>query len=145
MTAGNVLVLVLLRKKMGYPLNSCFNVFLLLVLGSRGFSSPILQELRLSLANPYSSYSILEPEGKGTYAFGYDIDDPETGNTQFRDEERKPDGSVSGKYGWVSADNTVFIVNYIADEHGYRANIESAPIYKARKIQSFFKRGQGSS
>ncbi|XP_066156409.1 uncharacterized protein [Euwallacea fornicatus] len=145
MTAGNVLVLVLIETKMGHPRISCFNVFLLLVLGSRGFSSPILEELRLSSANPFSSYNILEPEGKGTYAFGYDVDDPETGNMQFRDEERKPDGSVNGKYGWVSADNTVFIVNYIADEHGYRTSIESVPMYKAREVQSLFKRGRGSS
>jgi Insect cuticle protein len=58
--------------------------------------------------------------GPGTYAFGYDIDDAQTGNTQFREEERLPNGTVIGKYGYVEPDGNIHVVNYIADERGYR-------------------------
>lgn len=58
--------------------------------------------------------------GKGTYSFGYDIDDPSTENKQFKDEERKSDGTVTGKYGWVADDGLVYIVSYVADQFGYR-------------------------
>lgn len=58
--------------------------------------------------------------GRGTYAFGYDIDDPSTRNKQFKDEERKSDGTVTGKYGWVGDNGLVYIVSYVADQFGYR-------------------------
>ncbi|KAH1013875.1 hypothetical protein HUJ04_002802 [Dendroctonus ponderosae] len=94
---------------------------------------PALKEPRLSLADVATSYNIREPEGPDTYAFGYDINDPDTENVQFRDEERKPDGSVVGKYGWLGMDGTAYIVNYVADSRGYRASVDTVQNYLMRR------------
>ena len=48
------------------------------------------------------------------------MEDPKHGNIQFRQEERHPNGTVTGSYGVVEADGNVKVVHYIADEHGYR-------------------------
>ncbi|CAG9771546.1 unnamed protein product [Ceutorhynchus assimilis] len=93
---------------------------------------PQVQELRLSLADVATSYSNYEPEGPGTYAFGYELDNPETQNVQFRDEERKADGTVTGKYGWVAEDGTAYVVTYVADSRGYRANVENIPSWRLK-------------
>lgn len=82
-------------------------------------STPIVRRPRLSLVD-WTNYFDQEPQGPGTYAFGYDIEDPETNNIQFRDEERLPNGTVIGSYGYVKPDGDIFVVRYVADEKGYR-------------------------
>ena len=63
---------------------------------------------------------LLFSQGPGTYVFGYDVEDPENGNMQFRQEERLPNGTVTGSYGVVEPDGNVRLVRYIADSMGYR-------------------------
>ncbi|KAJ8918327.1 hypothetical protein NQ315_008020 [Exocentrus adspersus] len=89
-------------------------------------SVPLRRKPRMSLAD-WTNYNSFEPEGPGTYGFGYDIEDPEKDNIQFRDEERHPNGTVRGSYGYLRPDGVVHIVHYTADRAGFRANIESYP------------------
>lgn len=56
----------------------------------------------------------------GAYSFNYDISDDRTGNSQYRTEERFPNGTVSGAYGYVDAFGAPQRFRYIADQAGYR-------------------------
>ncbi|KAL7050657.1 hypothetical protein ACKWTF_004165 [Chironomus riparius] len=73
----------------------------------------------------YPYYNIMAPDGPGTYAFGYEIEDAPTGNVQFRDEQRHKNGSVTGSYGVLLPNNVLHITRYIADHLGYRASSET--------------------
>lgn len=59
-------------------------------------------------------------KGPGTYAFGYEIEDSQTGNIQFRDEEKLRNGTIKGSYGVLAPDDTIRLTRYIADHLGYR-------------------------
>ncbi|UXI22089.1 LIM domain protein [Sarcoptes scabiei] len=58
----------------------------------------------------------------GNYAFGYN-EDHATGGT-FRRETGSP-GLAHGSYGLRTIDGRVRVVNYVADGHGFRANIQT--------------------
>ncbi|KAJ2938284.1 hypothetical protein O0L34_g17633 [Tuta absoluta] len=76
---------------------------------------------RLSLNEPTPYYFNNNIDGHpGTYSFGYDVKDPSSGNNQFRTEERYPNGTVVGSYGYVDAWGKPQRYRYIADAKGYR-------------------------
>ncbi|XP_050072762.1 uncharacterized protein LOC126560857 [Anopheles maculipalpis] len=82
---------------------------------------PVTQRVQ-SLESPM--YNFIDPYGPGTYAFGYEIEDPASGNVQFRDEEKLKNGTVRGSYGYMQPDGSVIITSFVADEGGYRAKTE---------------------
>ncbi|XP_016987756.1 uncharacterized protein LOC108050547 [Drosophila rhopaloa] len=76
-----------------------------------------------------SNYFLHEPYGPNTYAFGYEVDDPQTQNSQFREEKRFVNGIIQGSYGYARPDGRIEVTKYKADEDGgYSAQIE---IFKA--------------
>ncbi|KAI4464350.1 structural contituent of cuticle [Holotrichia oblita] len=89
---------------------------------------------RLSEAE-WNNYNYKNPTGPGTYAFGYEVQDTQTSNVQYRNEEKHSNGSVTGNYGYLLPDGKVQRVNYIADEHGYRASVKILPRGNLKPIQ----------
>ncbi|CAH2075439.1 unnamed protein product, partial [Iphiclides podalirius] len=76
---------------------------------------------RLSLAEPSPNYYFDHVQGyPGTYTFGYDVTDPGTGNVQYRKEERFPNGTVMGTYGYLDPFGRIRRYKYVANEDGYR-------------------------
>ncbi|KAK9744663.1 Insect cuticle protein [Popillia japonica] len=89
---------------------------------------------RLSEAE-WNNYHYKDPTGPGTYAFGYEVQDTQTSNVQYRNEEKHPNGSVTGNYGLLLPDGNVQTVNYIADQDGYRASVKILPRGNLKPIQ----------
>lgn len=92
----------------------------LLFLSTSVHSYPSSRQPRDSIVLDYSNYNAFQPQGAGSYSFGYEIEDPEYHNVQYRDEERQPNGTVTGSYGWVKPDGNIIMIKYIADDKGYR-------------------------
>lgn len=62
-------------------------------------------------------------DDQGNYQFGYKVIDQE--GEHFRREGTDSNGAVIGSYGLTEADGRHRIVDYIADEHGFRANVRT--------------------
>lgn len=58
------------------------------------------------------------------YSFGYSINDG-YGNEQSREEKSDANGHKRGSYGYTDAYGIYRKVDYIADEHGFRASIST--------------------
>ncbi|CAH0557216.1 unnamed protein product [Brassicogethes aeneus] len=110
-------------------------IFLIIIAAcyTKILSAPLSSNPRLSLAD-WNNYNLHEPNGPGTYAFGFDIEDPDTGNAQFRNEEKHANGSVTGSYGYMDPDGVARITHYIADAGGYRSFHEESPINLLKPI-----------
>ncbi|KPJ09785.1 hypothetical protein RR48_13419 [Papilio machaon] len=74
---------------------------------------------RLSLAEPMPTHYYGKGD-PGSYSFGYDVSDPETDNIQYRKEERFPNGTVVGSYGYLDPFGRTRRYQYVADGDGYR-------------------------
>lgn len=95
------------------------------------------RQARLSLAEHVPSYYYTNIDGvPGTYSFGYDVLDAWSGNTQYRNEERYPNGTVVGSYGYIDAYGRPLRYRYIADERGYRVTKEKPRPMMAVPINS---------
>ncbi|GFQ92917.1 cuticle protein 10.9 [Trichonephila clavipes] len=58
------------------------------------------------------------------YDFGYETND-DYGTTTFRKESGDGHGRVQGSYGYKDLHGIERVVEYVADEHGYRAEIKT--------------------
>ncbi|XP_064476154.1 cuticle protein 19.8-like [Ornithodoros turicata] len=61
-------------------------------------------------------------DGLGNYQFGYDISHTSGGNFH---KETGSAGYKAGSYGIRDADGRVRVVNYVADENGFRADVQT--------------------
>lgn len=66
---------------------------------------------------------MISSKNLGNYAFGYN-EEHATGGS-FRRESGNAAGQVVGSYGLRAADGRVRIVNYVADDDGFRADINT--------------------
>jgi len=54
----------------------------------------------------------------GAYTFGYDTGVDE--HQSYRVETRSPDGTVTGRYGYIDPMGVLRVVDYVADHRGFR-------------------------
>lgn len=66
---------------------------------------------------------VLQHHHPQPYKFGYEVKDHES--SQYRHEEGDGHGQVKGSYGYVDHKGIHRHVDYIADHHGFRANIKT--------------------
>ncbi|XP_043270653.1 uncharacterized protein [Venturia canescens] len=115
-----------------YPKNSEIDVFNH-VKGRRLFEDDTKENWRLEAPREseaeWSTYSVREPNGFGSFSFGFDNVFDSAGNEHFRSEERFENGTVIGGYGYTDKVNDRIIrVSYIADQRGYRARTQISPL-----------------
>ena len=55
------------------------------------------------------------------YNFNYDVKD-DYGNNQFRREDSDDTGTVRGSYGYTDSNGLYRVVDYVADENGFRGS-----------------------
>ncbi|XP_054724363.1 cuticle protein 10.9-like [Uloborus diversus] len=73
---------------------------------------------------PSPSYGHEENYPPRPYDFGYETND-DYGTTTFRRESGDGHGRVQGSYGYKDLHGIERVVEYVADEHGYRAEIKT--------------------
>ncbi|XP_067128316.1 calphotin-like [Centruroides vittatus] len=77
----------------------------------------------VAVVNTGKSAQFRNQDNLGNYNFGYN-EDHATGGT-FRREASDSLGNIAGSYGLRDADGRVRIVNYVADDFGFRADIQT--------------------
>ncbi|KAL1436668.1 hypothetical protein MTO96_049562 [Rhipicephalus appendiculatus] len=88
-----------------------------------GSTFAALGRVQAPLAEIGTSKQFRNDDGLGNYNFGYDED--HTSGGSFRRETGNALGAKEGSYGLRDADGRVRVVNYVADELGFRASISS--------------------
>ncbi|XP_030755669.1 uncharacterized protein LOC115881999 [Sitophilus oryzae] len=109
-------------------MTTTFSLILCAALGVVGTRSSILvpEYQAGSLYHGYgkeyaSNYHNYEPR---SYAFEYGVSDPHTGDHKTQWETKDKDGTVRGSYSLLDSDGTTRIVDYIADDQGFRAVVK---------------------
>ncbi|CAG9772504.1 unnamed protein product [Ceutorhynchus assimilis] len=59
-----------------------------------------------------------------SYAYEYGVSDPHTGDHKSQWETKDKEGTVRGSYSLLEPDGSTRIVDYVADEHGFRAVVK---------------------
>lgn len=70
----------------------------------------------------HASYEPAYESKPSPYSFGYKVNDG-YGNSNFQNEEGDDYGAKKGSYGYTDAYGIYRKVDYIADAHGFRANV----------------------
>ncbi|GIY54719.1 hypothetical protein CDAR_367701 [Caerostris darwini] len=65
-----------------------------------------------------------EPKAPQAYRFGFEIKDEHQGH-QFRHEQKDVKGNIKGRFGYRDAKGQYRQVEYIADDHGFRAKVKT--------------------
>ncbi|XP_060526451.1 cuticle protein-like [Cylas formicarius] len=103
----------------------------LMVLGCHA-SAPLVPTASVgSLYNSYhgdyaGKYHNYEPS---SYAYEYGVSDPHTGDHKSQWETKDKAGVVRGSYSLLEPDGSTRIVDYIADEHGFRAVVKKVDVH----------------
>ncbi|KAI7697532.1 Cuticle protein 16.8, partial [Sarcoptes scabiei] len=86
---------------------------------------PFIQTLEQSnqaVTNGFSFFK--QPDELGAYHWGYKWLD-EQGNQMFREESSDGRGTVTGRYSFRDSNGIIRIVEYVADENGFRTRIRT--------------------
>ncbi|CAH0559096.1 unnamed protein product [Brassicogethes aeneus] len=78
------------------------------------------------------SYNDYKPHD---YEYGYGVSDPLTGDHKSQ-WEVKEQGIVRGGYSLLEADGTTRVVEYVADDHGFRAIVKKIDQHGNTKVES---------
>ncbi|KAJ8731855.1 hypothetical protein PYW08_014585 [Mythimna loreyi] len=107
-------------------MDAIFKVFLMISILAQAYTAPRSPRLTLAENTPNYIYNNFDGNPENVLSFGYDVADPATGNNQYRHEERHPNGTVIGRYGYVDPYGRPVKYTYIADKFGYRVFSDEA-------------------
>lgn len=95
-----------------------FVVFILALIARDTIATPII-----AVGETGASAQFRSEDNVGNYNFGYNED--HTSGGTFRREAGDAHGNVAGSYGLRDADGRIRIVNYIANDDGFKADIQT--------------------
>jgi hypothetical protein len=95
-----------------------FIVFIVALIARDAIATPIL-----AVAETGASAQFRSEDNLGNYNFGYNED--HTSGGTFRREAGDAHGNVAGSYGLRDADGRIRIVNYVANDDGFKADIQT--------------------
>lgn len=81
--------------------------------------------LALSLCCLVIVYSAPTPEDEAPHPYSFAFEEKDVNFTIARKEEMDATGVVTGSYSYIDKDGLFRTVNYVADDDGFRATIDS--------------------